>query len=333
MSEQSLKPVYLLSGSDRPKVERAVERLRARFDPEAVERLFAGDAGGEEAVASCNVLGLFGGGSRLVLVEGVERWKAGDAKAIGDYLRSPTPDTVLALVGDEVKKDSLLGKACSKSGDVLVYDTPRRNLTAWVGEQFSRTGTKVESEACRLLVELVGDDLIDLASEVVKLTTWANGDEIREADVEALVAARAETPPWTLTDAWARRDAAGVLAACEQVLAHGDKTVSGLVWQLADHVGLVRACADFARDGVPVAEAARRLRKKEYPVRKAYAQADAFSGAELDAAVTRLAALDAAVKGGSRLPDDLELERALVEITRTRSAATRPAPVRETARR
>jgi DNA polymerase-3 subunit delta len=331
MPEQNLKPVYVLSGSDRPKVERAVERLRSHFDPEAVERLFAAEASGEEAVAACNALGLFGGGSRLVLVEGVDRWKAADAKAIADYLRSPTPDTVLALAGEELKKESSLVKACAKAGDVLVYDTPRRNLGAWVAEQFSRAGAKAEPEACRLLVELVGDDLFDLASEVDKLVTWADGDEIRESDVEALVAPRAETPPWTLTDAWACRDTAGVLAACERVLTRGDKTVSGLVWQLADHVGLVRACADFARDGVPVAEAAKRLRKKEYPVRKAYGQAEAFSGAELDAAVTRLADLDAAVKGGSRLPDDLELERILVEITRTRAGVGRPAPARETA--
>ena len=324
MPEQSLKPVYLISGTDRPKVERAVERLRSHFDPDAVERLFATDATGEDAVAACNALGLFGGGGRLVVVEGVDRWKADDAKAIAAYLKSPTPDTVLALVGDELKKESPLVKSCGKDADVLVYDTPRRNLSAWVAEQFSRAGAKAQPEACRLLVDLVGDDLFDLSSEVDKLATWAGGDEIRESDVEALVAGRAETPPWTLTDAWGRRDPAGVLVACERVLTRGDKTVSGLVWQLADHVALVRACAGFARDGVPVAEAAKRLRKKEYPVRKAYAQAEAFSGAELDAAVTKLADLDAAVKGGSRLPDDLELERTLVEITKTRAGAGRP---------
>jgi DNA polymerase-3 subunit delta len=328
-----LKAVYLLSGSDRPKVERAVERLRSHFDPEAVERLFAAETSGEEAVAACNALGLFGGGGRLVLVDGIERWKAADAKEIAEYLRSPTPETVLALVGEELRKDSPLAKACAKAGDVLVYDTPRRNLAAWVAEQFSRSGTRTEPEACRLLVELVGEDVFDLASEIAKLETWADGGEIREADVEALVAARAETPPWTLTDAWARRDTAAVLSACEQVLARGDKTVSGLVWQLSDHVALVRTCADLARGGVPVAEAAKRLRRKEYPVRKAYGQAEEFSGAELDAAVIRLADLDAAVKGGSRLPDDLELERALIEITRPRAGTGRPASPREKAPR
>ena len=105
-------------------------------------------------------------------------------------------------------------------------------------------------------------------------------------------------------------------SATERILTSGERTPSGLVWQLADHVGLVRACRDFARDGVSVSEAAKRLRKKEYPVRKAFGQAEAFSDAELDDAVTRLAALDHAVKGGSRLPDDLELERTLVAITR-----------------
>ena len=160
-----------------------------------------------------------------------------------------------------------------------------------------------------------------------KLATWADGDEIREADVEVLVAPRAETPPWTLTDAWARRDTAGVLAACERTLTSGDRTASALVWLFADHVGLVRSCRAFALEGVPVAEAAKRLRRKEYPVRKAYSQADGFSEVELDTAVTRLASVDLAVKGGSRLPDDLELERALVEITRPRATGQR-APAR-----
>jgi DNA polymerase III subunit delta len=324
MSDAALKPVYLLSGSDRPKVERAVERLRARFAAEAVERLWATDATGDEAVAACNALGLFGGGLRLVLVEGVDRWKAADAKAIGDYLRSPTPETVLALIGSEVKKESALAKACAKAGDVLVYDTPRRNLAGWVADQFARAGARAEPEACRMLVDLVGEDLIDLSTEVAKLATWADGDEIGASDVVALVAPRAEIPPWTLTDAWARRNTSAVLAACERILTSGERTPSGLVWQFADHVGLVRACRDFSRDGVSVGEAAKRLRKKEYPVRKAFGQAEAFSDAELDAAVAALAALDLAVKGGSRLSDDLELERTLVTITRPRNGPARP---------
>jgi DNA polymerase III delta subunit len=53
---------------------------------------------------------------------------------------------------------------------------------------------------------------------------------------------------------------------------------------------------------------------------KAFAQAANFSVEELNDALVRLAELDARAKGGSRLPADLELERALVDVTRGRAA-------------
>ena len=89
-----LKPAYLITGSDRPKVARAVRRLRERMGADAAELLSAGETSGDEAVAACNALGLFGGGARLVVVEEVERWKAADAKAVTEYLAAPAPGTV-----------------------------------------------------------------------------------------------------------------------------------------------------------------------------------------------------------------------------------------------
>ena len=101
---EELKPVYLIGGGDRPKIARALHRLRARVGEEAVDQLSATETSGEEAVASCNALGLFGAGRRLVVVEAVEKWKAADVKAVAEYLGAPAPDTVLALVAEEAKK-------------------------------------------------------------------------------------------------------------------------------------------------------------------------------------------------------------------------------------
>ena len=50
------------------------------------------------------------------MVEGVEAWKAPDAKAVADYLKAPAPGTTLALVGGELKKDSPLAKAVAAKG-------------------------------------------------------------------------------------------------------------------------------------------------------------------------------------------------------------------------
>jgi DNA polymerase-3 subunit delta len=327
-----LKPAYLLTGSDRPKIDVAVARLRGRFDPAAVELLDAAEATGDDAVAACNALGLFGGGARLVVVEGVDGsrsadhrltggWKAADVKAVASYLDSPAPETVLALVGEEVKRDSPLAKACAKHGDVLVYDISRRALPEWVGAQLAARGTPSDQAACKLLVALVGDDTYRLAGEIDKLASWAGGDKIGEHEVELLSAGGADTPGWVLTDAWGRRDVAGVLAAAESMLERSGEPRAGVplrvVGLLSGHVSLVRSCQQLAAEGVSARDAAARMKKQPFPVEKAYQQARNFSEEELRAAVVCLADLDKALKGGSRLAGDLELERALVVVTQS----------------
>ena len=97
-----LKPVYLISGSDRPKIRLSIERLRNHFDEGAVEVLAADEHPAEDAVAACNALGLFGGERHLVIVEDVDAWKAPEAKVVAEYLKSPAPETVLQIhVADE----------------------------------------------------------------------------------------------------------------------------------------------------------------------------------------------------------------------------------------
>jgi DNA polymerase-3 subunit delta len=318
-----LKPVYLLSGSDRPKITRALRRLRDRVGDDATEQLSARELTGDDAVASCNAMGLFVGNGRLVIVDEVERWKADDVKAVAGYLAAPAPATVLALVATELKADSALAKAVKKAGELLTYDVQKRRVPEWVAEQFARLGAKADRDACRALVEAVGDDLDDLSSEIDKLATWAGGETITVSDVEAMAVGRAETPIFSVTDAWGRRDAGAVLASTESLLERTHRTRSGellrIVASLVGHVGRVRRIQRLADEGVRARDAAGKLKMHPFAAEKAFAQAANFSADELSAAVVRLAELDAAAKGGSRMPAELELDRALVDVTRRAS--------------
>jgi DNA polymerase III subunit delta len=321
-----LKAAYLITGTDRPKVTRAVRRLRDRIGDDATELLSALEASGEEIVASCNALGLFVSERRLVVVEHVEGWKTAETDAVVEYLKSPSPETVLALVGEGIRKDSALSKAVAKNGELLVYDLPKRgtraDLPGWVGRQFESLGIKVDPAVSRLLVDLVGDDLVELAGEVEKLAAWANGDPVGEREVELLVAPRGELPPFAMTDAWGRRDVAGVLEASERLLARAGgparDSLPRIVGLMNSHVARVAECQSFAAEGVSPREAAERLKKNRFYVEKLFEQAANFSPDELRDAIVRLAALDLALKGGSRLPGELEFSRALVDLTRPR---------------
>jgi DNA polymerase III subunit delta len=316
MASEPLKPAYLLMGSDRPKISRALARLKTRYVDKTVEHLFAETVEGADAVAACNALGLFGGGGRLVIVEGVERWKASDAQAVAAYLADPTDETVLALVAETLKGDAPLVKAVAGAGDVLAWDVPKRRVPGWVAEQFARLNVQADRDACETLVALVGDDLAELENEVEKLATWAGRDPVSSRDVELLAVHGREAPSWGLADAWGARDVAEVLAAYESEVHRAEPFLVGA--RLASHVGLVRAAQRLADNGTPTREVAKTLGVHEFRVRKALGHAEHYSPDELDDAMVRLADLDAALKGASRRPPELELELALVAVTQLR---------------
>ena len=93
-----------------------------------------------------------------------------------------------------------------------------------------------------------------------------------------------------------------------------------------DHVGRVRECQALSGAGVPPGAAAERLKRNRYYVQKLYEQAGNFTADELGDVIVRLARLDLALKGGSKLPGELEFSRALIDMTRPAAAGRAASP-------
>ncbi len=322
-----LKPVYLILGSDRPKVSLAAKRLKARFGSESVEEV-TGDAGGEltrgeDAVAGLNALGLFGDGERLVVVRGMSGWKKDDAVAVAEYLEQPAPHAVLALVGDPPRGGDL-AKACEAAGDVLRYDVPTRargrrlDHAGWVRTQFERSGVQVDRAAAERLVELVGEDTLALESELTKLVTWAAGDQIGTQEIERLVAHSHEASAFALTDAWGAGDRSGTLAAAFASVEESGEEPFVQALRVAGQAARVRSARRIIDNGGSVREIAQELDIKDYPARKAAQFSENYTPEELDDAAMTLARLDFDLKGGTPINGSLQLERALLAITGSR---------------
>ncbi len=330
MSDVELRAAYLIGGSDSPKVETALARLRAHFSPEAVERVSAVDSSGADAVALCNAGSLFGD-RRLVIVEDVDGrpnaegqlrngWKAGDLEAAAAYIAAPSPETVLALVGRSFKRDTALAKAVGREGQ-LFFDVAKRSLASWVADRFRERGVRAEPDAGAALLHLVGDDLDTLAREIEKIATWADGEPVGEREVEELVAATADTPVFRISDAWGNRDVTALLEATEALLERSGRPVTATVpivaGALARQATTVRRAKRAEERGARPGEAVKELGVRfEWQAERAYRFGRNYSEAELDDVLVRLAELDHAIKGGSRLAPELELQRALVDLTR-----------------
>ena len=193
----------------------------------------------DEVDGRANAEGRLGGG-----------WKAADIEVMTAYLADPAPTTVVALVARDLKPDSALGKAAQREGSVLEYGFAPKKLVPWVAERFRQHGVSADGDACQALVDLVGDDPYGLATEIDKLATWAAGDTIASRDVAALVAATADPPIFELTDAWARRDAAGALEVSEAIFGHEAKSRRDIAPRLAagvtSHVTKVKTAKRLA---------------------------------------------------------------------------------------
>jgi DNA polymerase-3 subunit delta len=330
MATAELEPVYLISGSDRPKIELAVTRLRSHFDPSSVDVVTAVDEDGAAIVRLCNAGTLFGD-RRLVVVNEVDGrrdgygrlgkgWKAPDLDAVVAYLAAPAPATVLCLVAEEVTEKSSLAKACAKGGKTLFFSVVKSKLAPWVRDRFRQLGVDADLEACSSLVEIVGEDLVALASEVQKLASWADGEPVGTVEVEALAVAHGEPPIWALTDAWARRDAAAALGAMERLYERSDQPrrseSSRMAGALGGHLARMRQMKQAAAEGKSSRDVATALRMHPFRAQKALEQADGFSWDELDDATVVLGALDFSLRGGSRLAPDLEVQRAITALAR-----------------
>lgn len=265
MTEIDLQPVYLVTGSDRPKVELALHRLRRHFNDQSIDRFDASTTDGPTVVQACNAGTLFGD-ARLVIVDEVDgrpddegrlraTWKAPDLEAVIDYIASPAPGTVLCLVGTAVKKDAPLAKACVKAGTVLAFDVSRGKAAGWAAERFKAKGVRAEPGACALIAQLVGEkNLHALAQEVDKLVAWAGADGVvDETTVENLVAPMAETPVFAITDAWGARNRAAALEALEATLDRASRPrrdeAARVAASLGSHLGKLKQMKRAAAAG------------------------------------------------------------------------------------
>ena len=309
----ALEPVYLICGTDRPKVLRAVARLARQRRGRGRQRGAARRARHRSARrrGPCEQLGLFGG-DRLVLVSGVETWTADAVKLLEPYLGAPTPGTTLALVaGPGMRKDHRLLKVVDGKRR-LAFDLPgERELPAHLRKEAQRLGAQLDSEALRLLIDIVGPDAIALEGELDKLATYAAGEPIDAEMVEAL-AFPATASPSSRSPTRSRARQRSRRSGCSSARSTRGEAA--------------RAAADGRPADGPAAAGAPRARRRrlgrarsrgagvhEFRAKKAMAAAAAWSEREAALAVCRLADADHAMKGGRRIDPELALERALAE--------------------
>lgn len=316
-----LEPIYLVVGNDAPKVATVVSRLRGRFDDDSVETYNASLHTAAEIVEAASMLGLFST-QRLIVVQAAESWKADDVSEILKYLEHPSIDTTVLLIADKLASNSRLLKAFAKPRLILCKGPEKRDeVVTWVGKQFSAQGKTVTAQMARRLVDIAGiDSLMRLNSDIATITTYAGDEDVTISMIEMLATPDAQEKVWILTDAWASRDRATLLRIAEQLLDQQEHPAR-LVSTLGRHIAMVhKAQRLIERDGAGVAQQALvSAGANPWGAKTAVRQAQSVSASQADAALTRIALLEAELKGASVLASGptgprVVFERGLAEL-------------------
>jgi DNA polymerase-3 subunit delta len=157
-----------------------------------------------------------------------------------------------------------------------------------------------------------GKHLGELAGEIDKLATYANGRAITIEDVDELVSGALAYAYWDLTDAVIEGRADRALSVLRRMDAK-DQPAQLLTYMLVRQYRQLLLAQALLREGLNQAQIGTQLGLQNYPLRKVVEQATRYPAPALEAAYRRLLENDVAVKTGV-LDADAALEVLVVTL-------------------
>lgn len=330
----ALKPAYLIHGDDHGALAERRAGLRAlaegaQGDAASVEVL-DGDAATPAHVAQALSTMTLAIGRRVIIVEGVERWRDADVEQhLEPAMAQMPPDTTLALFAREeqrAKAPAALHAAVKRAGGQVVAQMTVKpwELAKWAREQGARLGISMDAAAAKALVAQVGDRQQRLLRELEKLALEGDAPESADAregtarapagapagapaprqvtvsDIEGRAARSAQWRAYGLADALVggdRREA----ALSYLRLRHQGERLSGLTYLMAQRLRDALAVALRLRAGESVADVKRGMRMPPRAAERFLADVGRTDPDRLREALVALAALEVDSRGGAVL--------------------------------
>lgn len=298
------QPVYVVFGGEPFLQREAIEKIITVVlgddrDKMALAEFEGGEAELADVLDECRSMSLLCS-TRLVFVRNADPFISNHREALEKYLDAPSPTGVLVLVCNRWDKGWRLYKRVQEIGRNVECKPPRPgDVPEWVaGRAKAAHGCTLQEAAARRLMDFVGPELGLLDMELAKLATFIHPKTVVQAsDVDRLVGATRVEKVFGITSAVAARDAAKALDIWDQIVGNDPdgqyRAVGGLAYGF-------RKLAEMKRllgQGVPAAEAARRV-GEPWHATELRRQADRFTLRQWRQHLLKLLQIDLAAKSG-----------------------------------
>ena len=316
-----LKPVYLVCGDDDVKIDAWRSRVRGRAEQESGQgALEQHDAGAmpPDALAADLAALTFATGTRYILIEGVDSWKAAQLDPLERALADMPPETVLVLIA-RGKAQARLCKAVEKAGgEVREYEAPNaRQLGKWTIDRAAEQHLKLDSEAARTLVALVGPRQQRIAREVERLALLAYPErQLTAHQIHEMAATETSLQAYELADAIVAGDERQALAVAERLSTQGEPP-GRLLYSVVRRLREVHRAAELLDAGMRENDVSGQLGMPPWLAKRIVAAAKKAGRQALEDAICAFARLEIDLRGGGlradfTLDEDTALSLAIV---------------------
>lgn len=256
--EADVLPAYFFYGEELFQAEQFIRDLqRALVSPDvqgiSLERFELSETRWRDILDVARTIAFFFSPWRLLVVEVEQQSKkesekdpldlsATEQQIIKEYFGAPTQKTVLiVLFTGKIRKTSSLYRLFSSLPKSVVdmkelKVLKNESLYAWVDEKLVALGKRASSEAIDRLLEMTGNNLQQLDSELEKLATYVGEKKtIDVADVNLLSVGVREFEDWALSDSLELGDYEECLKIIHKRFQEGDKPELAVLYQISNH--------------------------------------------------------------------------------------------------
>lgn len=251
---------------------------------------------------------------RIVYLEDLQKLDEKERDRLADFLREDLKSTIVilsALTSSSGKGKKGIGKKMEsliKSKAVTVHCSLSESETEeWIIASLKRTGFEIRQDAAQMLRKRIGDDLWMLSTELTKLRSFCGSRRIiTRQDVEAISSYTPQAQMYQLTEHITKGNIDGALRIYHEITGTGEQNFGILFYINRYFLNIISVGREVSSMG-SVREAAGKLKKSEYWVKKSAEMASSLTGAQIQKIYELLLQADIGKKKGKPFRTVMEL--------------------------
>lgn len=329
--------VYILWGEDEFSLTAALEKIRKSLGDKTLLEVNTTTLDGQELTLNqlksvCDSVP-FLAKKRLVIINGLlTRFDPGDRASQAKKTNSPggqqdecgqladclnkVPESTLVVLVDAIKLKGANPLFKLVAPKAVVQSFPMKyglELHKWIQERVAAEGGRISPGATRLLAQLVGGNLRNMANEIKKLILFTSGHPIGEQDIKAVVSEAQEFDVFAMIDGIFDSRAGLAEQILQQLLEKG-VAPTHLMTMLSRQVRMIVVAKELKSQRKSAAEIRAKLGiTLEFIWRKMLQQIDKYSMEQLKHIYLKLLETDLAIKTG-KYNEELALNMLVAEL-------------------